>query len=48
MNISKGVGELKCPDSPEGEKRREEYFKTIKFNGAIGQKMQEDWFNQPF
>jgi salicylate hydroxylase len=48
MGISRGVGDLKCPNSPEAEKRRDEYFKTIAFNGVVGQKMQEDWFGQPF
>ncbi|KAE9381867.1 FAD/NAD(P)-binding domain-containing protein [Stipitochalara longipes BDJ] len=48
MNLSKHVGDLKCPDSPEGEKRRGEYFKTIKFSGAIGQKMQDELFGEPF
>lgn len=49
MNISTKFGDLKCSNSLEGEKEEsEQYFKSIKFNGSIGRKMQEDWFNQPF
>jgi salicylate hydroxylase len=48
MNLSKNSGNLKCPDSPEGEQRRAEYFETIKFNGAMGQKMQDFMFGEPF
>jgi salicylate hydroxylase len=48
MNRSKNLGNLKCPDSPEGEPRRAGYFETIKFNGAMGQKMQDFMFGEPF
>jgi salicylate hydroxylase len=48
MNISRGVGEMKCPTSPEGEKKRDEYFKTLGGNAGAALELQDDWFGQPF
>jgi salicylate hydroxylase len=48
MNISRGIGELKCPTTPEGEKKRNEYFKAIGANAGATPKLQDDWFSQPF
>lgn len=48
MKISRGVGELKCPASPEAEKKREEFFANMPFNGPIQSSLYDEWFNQPF
>jgi len=48
MTLSKNVGDLKCPNTPEEEQRREAYFQIVKFNGAIGSKMQDELFGEPF
>ena len=46
--LSKNVGDLKCPGTPEGEQLRAKYFETMKFNGAVGSKMQDELFGGPF
>lgn len=48
MKISRDVGDLKCPMSPEEIKRRDEYFKETGFIAGSVPTIQDDWFSQPF
>jgi salicylate hydroxylase len=48
MEISRGVGDMKCPTCPKAEKRRDEYFRQKGFIAGALPTIQDDWFSQPF
>jgi salicylate hydroxylase len=48
MNISRGVGELKCATTAEGQKKRNEYYREVGKNPEPAQKLYDEWFSQPF
>jgi salicylate hydroxylase len=48
MSISRGVGEMKCPTTAEGEKKRNDYYREVGNNLDAAGKLYDDWFSQPF